>query len=414
MDRLRRIARNLPTLLLSFLMAGVIWALAVNSIDPSVEKVYPNPVNIEIIGQAPNLVITNELPETISVTLRAPNSTWNSLLNEKAPVRAIVDLSGLSVGPHVAPVQIQIGIRPVEITSQNPRSVSISLEQLQTRTMNINVEVTGELAIGYQADPPVISMNSATVSGPASLVERVNQVKVVNDISGVKDSVVRSLPLVAVDENGTVVNGISINPEKVTISQNIVQRGGYRNLVVRVVTVGQIASGYRLTNIFVFPPTVTVFSSNPALVDNLPEYIETQPFDLTGLKDDVETLVGLDLPAGIELVGDQQVRLQVGIAAIESSLALTNVTVEPTGLAANLVARITPNVTDVIIGGPLGKLESIKISDLRVLMDLTGKMAGKYTISSGFSLNILELRIDNLLPVAFEVVIYPKGSTPPP
>ncbi|MEN6570561.1 MAG: CdaR family protein [Anaerolineaceae bacterium] len=414
MDRLRRIARNLPTLLLAFVMAAVVWALAVNSIDPSVEKVYPNPVTIEVIGQAPNLVITNELPETISVTLRAPNSTWNSLLNEKAPVRAIADLSGLSVGPHVVPVQIQIGIRPVEITSQNPRSVNISLEQLETRTMTINVEVTGELAIGYQADPPVVSMNSATISGPASLVERVNQVKVVNDISGIRDSVVRSLPLVAVDENGTVVNGVSINPEKVTVSQNIVQRGGYRNLVVRVVTIGQQASGYRLTNIFVFPPTVTVFSSNPALVDSLPEYIETQPFDLTGLKDDIEIMIGLKLPAGIELVGDQQVRLQVGVAAIESSLALTNVTIEPTGLAANLVAQITPNVTDVIIGGPLGTLETVKVSDLRVLIDLTGKLPGKYTISSGFTLNIPDLRIDNLIPASFEVVVYPKGSSPPP
>jgi YbbR domain-containing protein len=180
------------------------------------------------------------------------------------------------------------------------------------------------------------------------------------------------------------------------------------------VTVGQIASGYRLTNIFVFPPTVTVFSSNPALVESLPEYIETLPFDLTGLKDDVETQVELKLPAGVELVGDQQVRLQVGVAAIESSLALTNVIVEPAGLAANLVAQITPNATDVIIGGPLGTLESIKVSDLRVLIDLTGKLPGKYTITSGFTLNVPELRIDNLLPTSFEVGIYPKGSTPLP
>ncbi|HBF41031.1 MAG TPA: hypothetical protein DDW19_04455 [Anaerolineaceae bacterium] len=414
MERLRRITRNLPTLLLSFLLAVMVWALAVNSIDPSVEKVYPNPVTIEVIGQAPNLMITSDLPQTISVTLRAPNSTWNSLLNEKAPVRAIVDLSGLSVGPHVVPIQIQIGIRPVEITAQNPRSVNISLEQLKTRSMDIHVEVRGELAIGFQADLPTVSMTSATISGPASLVDRVSTVKVVNDISGVKESIVRSLPLVAVDENGVVVNGLSINPEKVTVTQNIAQRGGYRNLVVKVVTVGQIASGYRLTNIFVFPPTVTVFSSNPALVESLPEYIETLPFDLTGLKDDVETQVELKLPAGVELVGDQQVRLQVGVAAIESSLALTNVIVEPAGLAANLLAQITPNATDVIIGGPLGTLESIKVSDLRVLIDLTGKLPGKYTITSGFTLNVPELRIDNLLPTSFEVVIYPKGTTPPP
>jgi len=172
-ERLRRITRNLPTLLLSFLLAVMVWALAVNSIDPSVEKVYPNPVTIEVIGQAPNLMITSDLPQTISVTLRAPNSTWNSLLNEKAPVRAIVDLSGLSVGPHVVPIQIQIGIRPVEITAQNPRSVNISLEQLKTRSMDIHVEVRGELAIGFQADLPTVSMTSATISGPASLVDRV-------------------------------------------------------------------------------------------------------------------------------------------------------------------------------------------------------------------------------------------------
>jgi len=117
---LRQFTRNLPTLLLSFFLAVMVWAMAVNSIDPSVEKAYPNPVKIEVIGQAPNLVITNTLPQTISLTLRAPNSIWNSLLNEKAPVRAIVDLSGLSVGPHVVPVQIQIGIRPVEIIGAKP------------------------------------------------------------------------------------------------------------------------------------------------------------------------------------------------------------------------------------------------------------------------------------------------------
>ena len=414
MQSLRALVRNLPTLLLSFLLAVVIWVMAVNSTDPSVERVYPNPVNIEVIGQAPNLVITSDLPQSISVTLRAPNSIWNTLLNEKAPVRAIADLSGLSAGAHVVPIQIQVGLRPVEITSQNPRSVNISLEQLITRSVDITLEVTGDLAIGYQADPPVASMTSATISGPASLMERVAAVKVRNNITGVTESISRSLPLEAVDENGAVVSGITINPDQVTVTQHIVQRGGYRNLVVRVITVGQVASGYHLTNLFVNPPTVTVFSANPTLVDTLPEYVETQPFDLTGLKDDVETQVGLVLPQGVEVVGDQQVRLQIGISAIESSLALTNVVVEPTGLAANLQAQITPNAADVIIGGALGTLESIKISDIRVLMDLTGKLPGKYTIETGFSLNIPDLRIDNLLPTSFQVVIFIKGTTPPP
>jgi len=280
--------------------------------------------------------------------------------------------------------------------------------------MNINVEVTGELAIGYQADPPTLSENMATISGPASLVNKVAKVKAENDITGIKENIVRSLPLVAVDENGVVVSGISINPEKITVTQRIVQRGGYRNLVVKVVTFGQIANGYRLTSIFVFPPTVTVYSSDPALVDAMPEYIETMPLDLTGMKDDFESQVALRLPAGVELVGDQQVNVQVGIAAIESSLALTNVTVEATGLATNLEAKFTPNTADIIIAGPLRTLETLKVSDLRVLVDLSGKLPGKYTLTDGFMLNISDLRLENILPTSFDVVIYVHGTTPPP
>ncbi len=414
MDRIRQFTRNLPTLLLSLLLAVVVWALAVNSIDPSIEQTYPNTVPIEVIGQAPNLVITNQLPPSISVTLRAPTSIWNTLQNEKAPVRAIVDLSGLSVGDHVVPVQIQIGIKPVEIISQNPRSVNLHLDQLLTKTFDISVQETGQLAIGFQADPPVLSETSATVSGPSSLVDKVVEVKIENDLTGVQAPIDRVLTPIAVDANGVPVNGVSINPQQVTLTQNIVQRGGYRNLVVRVITVGQVAGGYRLTSIFVFPPTVTVFSSDPALVSTLPEYVETQPVNITGIKDDFESQVNLVLPAGVELVGDQQVTVQIGVAAIESSLALTNVPVVASGLAANLTAAITPNTADVIIGGPLTALQTLKVSDLQILIDLTGMLPGKYTVTSGFSLNMLDLQIDNLLPVSFDVVIYVKGTTPTP
>ena len=75
-------------------------------------------------------------------------------------------------------------------------------------------------------------------------------------------------------------------------------------MIVRAVTVGQVSTGYRVTNISVNPIGVVVFSSNPELVNNLPGYIETQPVDLTGKENDFETLVDLNLPAGITVVGD--------------------------------------------------------------------------------------------------------------
>lgn len=414
MERLRQFLKNLPSLITAFIMAVAVWVLAVNSTDPSVQKVYPNVVKVEVVGQASNQVITNSLPETISLTLRAPNSIWNQLINEKAPVRAIVDLSGLTPGQHTVPVQIQIGVKPVEVVSYSPRSVDVTLDNLMTREFDIQLDERGDPAVGFQAESPTISETKATVSGPQSLVEPVVAVKAVIDISGVKETVSRSITLAAVDANGSTISGVSITPDKVNINQSVVQRGGYRNVVVKVNTIGQIASGYRLTNISVFPPTITIYSSDPTLVDSIPDFIETQPMDLTGLKDDFEKTLGFNLPAGIEIVGDQTVTVQVGVAAIESSLALSNVMVEPSGLAENLEARITPSMVDIIIGGPLRSLDTININDLRVLIDLTGRMPGKYTITPEARLNLPDLSIENLLPTTFDVVIYVKGTTPTP
>jgi hypothetical protein len=130
------------------------------------------------------------------------------------------------------------------------------------------------------------------------------------------------------DQAGAQINDVTITPERITADLDIIQRGGYRNVVVKVVTSGQVASGYRLTNISVFPPAVTVFSTNPQAVERLPGFVETIPINLEGVKEDLEINATLNLPAGISLVDEQSVTVQVGIAAIEGSVTLSNMRVE--------------------------------------------------------------------------------------
>ena len=148
-----------------------------------------------------------------------------------------------------------------------------------------------------------------------------------------------------------------MSPDTVTVTQPITLLGGYRYVIVRPVSVGQVASGYRLTNIFVSPVGIVVFSSDPELVNNLPGYVETQPIDLTGKTDDFETLVDLNLPEGVSVVGDPKVLVQVSIAAIESSLSIS-LPVEVIGLAPGLEV-ISPATVDVILSGPVPVLNTL-------------------------------------------------------
>lgn len=410
---LRQLTRHLPSLLVAFLLALAVWVLAVTSTDPVEVRNYPKSVPVEVIGQAPNLIITSTIPEQVTLTLRAPSSTWTTLATEKTPVRVFADLSGLEAGQHDVELKVQISVRPVGIVTYSPHSFSVTLEPLEVKEFPIELVTRGDLAVGYQAGTPLLSQETATISGPASLVGQVEKVRAILDISQVRESISRAVTLTAVDSANSTIQGLTIAPEKVTVTQSISQRGGYRNVVVKVVSSGQIASGYRLTSISVFPPTVTVYSSNPQLVDDLPGYIETEPLSLSGKKDDFDAKLKLLPPSGVEVVDSSEVAVQVNIAAIESSLALSNVIVESSGLSPSLAALISPVRVDIIVAGPLPVLDTLILSDVRVLIDLTGYTAGTYTIQPEVTLNIPELRVESILPTEFVIRIYPANQPPP-
>ncbi len=404
-EKLRAFTKTLPSLIIAFMMAIAVWIMAVTSSDPSVENVYPNNVPIEVVGQATDTVINTNLIEDVSITLRAPTSIWNTLLLEKAPVRAFIDLSGLGVGSHTVPVQVQIGIKPVEILTFSPRSITLEIEPLLTKTMDIRIIFQGSFPIGYEAQEPILSDTSVTVSGAKSLVEKVTEVRAVIKLTDVKTNIDQSVQLVAVNASGQTVTGVSISPDKVDYTQAVAERGGYRNVVVKVVTSGQVTNGYKLTSLSVFPPTVTVYATDPLIINALPGYVETMPIDLSEKNTAFEQRVSLSLPTGVQVLEGDQVTVNVGIAPIESTLSLVDVIVEPVGLNTGRTAIIEPEKVNVVISGPLIVLQALKASDLRVLLDLTGMGIGRYTIAPPMLLNIPGLAISSITPTTFVIEI---------
>ncbi len=124
--------------------------MAITAEDPAEVRAFPYPVTIEVIGQDPTFLLTNEPAKTMTINLRAPKSIWTNLLTDRTSVRAIVDLSGLSAGPHTIPVQVQIVQRPVEIVSYSPSNVDVTLEALMNKTLPLTLSVKGDPAVGFQ------------------------------------------------------------------------------------------------------------------------------------------------------------------------------------------------------------------------------------------------------------------------
>jgi YbbR domain-containing protein len=315
-----------------------------------------------------------------------------------------VDLSNLGPGVHAVPVQVQITPRLVRLIRQDPESLTITLDPIISQVFPVNLIVQGEPSVGYQAQTPILDPSEVTVTGPESLVSLVKEARVRVDITNETQTIITDETPLLLDEEGRIVSGLTVSPESVTITQPITLLGGYRYVIVRPVSVGQVASGYRLTNIFVSPVGKIVFSSDPELVNNLPGYVETQPIDLTGKEDDFETLVELNLPPGISVVGDPKVLVQVSIAAIESSLAIS-LPVEVIGLAPGLEAKVAPSTIDVILSGPVPVLNTLGPADVRVVVDLSGYDVGTYQLIP--VVNILPEQVEkvSMLPATVEITI---------
>jgi YbbR domain-containing protein len=220
-----------------------------------------------------------------------------------------------------------------------------------------------------------------------------------------------SLPLRLLDSAGLPVSGLTVNPENAQVHLPITQQGGYRDIAVKVVVHGQVADGYRLTNILVYPPVLTIYSIDPKLVNTLPGYVETEPLNLNGVSQNIETRLGFNLPAGISVVGEQTAQVQVGISAIEGSLSLNNMLVEVIGLGNGLQAHISPQTVDVILTGPLPLLDKLTAGDVKIIVDLTGLTVGAHQLTPQAQIIIADVKVQSINPATIEVTISPANGT---
>lgn len=420
---LRWFASNLSTLILALILALVVWVSAVANDDPN-EQATTRAIPLEVIGPDSSLMVTNELPGQARLTLRAPRSVWIQLNNRPELIEAWIDLSGLEAGTHTVEVKWQIReVRAYRFRSIEPARVEVVLEPLISEEMPVQVQLQGEPPIGYRRGNLLLSPQAVTVSGPESIVSQVEEVRGSLNIANARETVRSTLPVVAVNANGEPVQGVTVSPSSILATQPItLERGFKANVVVRVVLEGQPASGYRLTNVDVTPRTVTVYSDNPQLLNDLPAFVETVPVDVSGISDDMDVAVPLSLPDGISLAGEQSVLVQVSVAAIEGSTRIT-LPIEPLGLPPNLAAQVSPASIDVIVTGPLPVLDGLTPASFRAVVDLTGLAPGTYPMAPVVDLQPDQVRIETVMPETIEVdiidaptatVTLPASPTLPP
>lgn len=120
--------KNLSNLLIAFLLAVVVWSMAVTTADPVERRSYPRLIPIEVVGLRSTRFIAEPSADNVSLILSAPQSVWTKLIANPGLIKAYVDLNALNLKEKEIPVTVQIAIQPVMVEDITPAGVRVTIQ----------------------------------------------------------------------------------------------------------------------------------------------------------------------------------------------------------------------------------------------------------------------------------------------
>ena len=376
---IRRYSRSMKpttTLLLSMLLAFVVWFIAIEQENPMIRQEYEQPILIEVRNMGDGLQsLQNLTNRTAMLTLRAPQRSLDS--QQADDFSAVIDLAGLPAGSHEVEVEVTSLNPDVEIIAHEPRQLLVQLEPVISRIVPVEVEVMDSPAFGYDWQEPLAEPAEVEISGPRTQVMQVRSVVAAVFLRNAKSQVEQVRPLSARNAQNLEVEMVDVDPSTARIVVPVVQPPGRKEVVVRADVKGLPSPNYRLTGVNVEPQTVVLIGS-PSALKEVPGYVETTTLLIEGAIDDVRERLPLILPENVSTLEDSVV-VTVSVAPLESSLTVTR---QPVVQGAGDDMRITVSLeeVEVIVSGPLPRLELLGPEEVRVLLDLTGLLPGSHLV----------------------------------
>jgi YbbR domain-containing protein len=364
----RSFVSNLSSLIMALILATMVWMAATIQENPFVEAFLAEEVPVEVVNRGEGLVIVSAVDQGVRIKVRTPESVWADL--RASSFRAHVDLSGLDVGLHEVPVQVEPAGALVRILETSPAVLTVRLDRSAEKTVEVRVSIYGDPPQGYYRGLPQVVPEQVTVSGPQTSVEQVARATAEISLRGEKDTFERRVAITPRDEIGSVVTGVELDSTSVTVTVPIEQRLGYRELSIRTSIEGKPTPGYWISSISADPPTVTVFG-NPQTVRDIPGYLETYAVNVEGARESISEQVAIVFPEGVsplDNVNSVQAFIEISPVLGGQTLQLTPVV---QGLGRGLEATFSPDTVEVILSGPLSELEALEAADVQVILDLS-------------------------------------------
>ena len=363
-------------ILLSIILAVVFWAYVRGVVDPDDSTTLHN-VRLEVTGTSvltgQGLTVSSLSQETVDLHVEAPSSVINNLVRYREDIYVPLDVSRctegenrVTVGQPVWPTNFNTD--EVVLQGKEPGVITVEVDRLYTNTFEVEFQLDGQVADGYQMGTPAIEPERVTVSGPVEQVNKIAHVVALLESEELSEQFSGDLPLTLWDAEGNELTDLEITLNTETAY-----------VVVPVVVVKEV------------PLTVEVKAGGGATPQDAVVTIDPLTVTVSGQEEDIQelteislgeinlaTVVGtntfqlpITLDASLENVsGEMSATVTVSVQGLSTTaLDVDNITMSPApdGYTATLVTH----VKEVVIRGKEEDLAAINASQIRIVADLS-------------------------------------------
>ena len=390
-------------IVLSLIIAVMLWVYVVGAVDPTTVK--------QIRGVPISMVHTLELEEkglavsqmefdTVDIRVSGARATLNEL--DPADITARIDLSNVSKGTNDVPIKVVGVLNGVDVRDVNPTQVSITVEELTAKNVDVEVEYQGGFASGENGVVIELSHPQIAISGAKSLVDSVAKAVATIDASGLTNSVKEILcDLKAVDAEGREVEGV-------TLSNNVTTIKAVRSITKVVDTKLLVVDESQDSMIRRYQADTQLEVVGRADVVSGITTIESNEVNLSGVNEDAELPLTYNLPEGVALSEKNPKPLMTVTVSPEETKTITFTAkeIDVVGGEPDVEYRI-PDTTEIVvtIKDSAEILSEIDKSDIRFSLDVKGLTTGSSSISLKMDSGELDVKEISYSPEKVEVTV---------
>jgi len=298
-------SNNLAAKILALILATILWLYVMNEQNPPIESSFTVPVEVRN-GQT-NLVVS-DLPDTVRIKLRGPRSIIAGILTKD--IVSYIDVKGLPEGRNTVKINTQIP-SSLELVETNPDKATIRIDTAISRELPVDIRLTGTATAGAAVGKVTSSHEKVTIEGPKTVVDNVEQVYALADVTNKNADYKATIPLIPINRAGKEVEGLTIFPDKVTITV-VFSKEGIRKMVdVRPLIYGELAGGHVLQGITTEPTKIEVTGSAEQL-EKL-EFIYTEPINMSSISQNTKREIKLQAKEGL-VISQQTIVVNILVA----------------------------------------------------------------------------------------------------